>query len=1307
MRLRSWHVWGYGALSGERADDLPDGLILIYGRNEAGKSTLLSFLRDALFGFPPPKSSTHRPPIAGGRHGGAIRLALQDDEIIIEREVGRKRSQQIRRSDGAELAEAELLRMLGGADRKLFEEVFTFDLEDLRDLRHLSADAARDALSSAGVAGAGRSARKAAAELQAQADLLVRARGACRAAELTDRLRKLDEERDAALATAQSYPRLQAAEAESRERVERVRVEIQQISSRIQRCTTLQRLWARVVERRAIEQKLESLRSPQETDAATTALLTSLEEDRRSQTLRLREIPLLRKNCERALAASAQALSELGPGWSEERIAQFDRSLPVREHVRQHEQSIAQARVQAADAERNIQQIESQDRATEAEVESHIQAAARIAAAQAIDAPSLLRLLTSASSLGERIGAPPPAELRAQQSAWPAALETEAVERRTLERLQIDLSQIRVDEPLAALTEPLAPLAQSVALQRDRLTRLPALEVELAAAAQACEELRATLGTTKTLADLVESKGTLKVLESIQQSSQAIESARAALLERERDHENVRQQRAGLEKDLDRLRREIPAEVHESLETLDKRRRDLATLRVLLADEREARSRAEAAEISRLEMEALLAATGPARPWTVPAWVTWLLGLVAAVFCGLAITQISVNGPGAAALLVASIAFAFAAAFAETARRQHARSDDDLARRRDRFASVEEAARAARAHAESLAEDLAHRAQALGLPVPVSAIDLEDRITQNESDRARRERANALDREIRSLQEQIESWSDSERRRLEKVDISKSELLKAEAAWGRRCREFGLPEGVAPDLARDLVGKASEGRRREVDRVDREAALEQLRSETLDWERRAKNALGNATHSSAATGHGLCEAVLERYRSAAIEQQRLQQKSQSEEAVRQARERLQRASVAATQARAELANALRDYTASLKERWNQGAESRARALQPLRSQIERAREVEREFSTWKRSIGVADPLSPQGVLDFLDDIKKVQMLLADRRTAEDALRQAEEKCNRWTSSARAAMQALGLPADGSAEEVTQAIAQAVESRREATTLMESLQRVRREIDAALGLGPEADAMRAELENGNVDSWSTQLAELERTKEELESLRDQAIGDLKEAELHRRQIEEGSDVARLETERAQIESELTQCAARALRLRLAAELILETLRDFERERTPAVMTHASELFRKVTQERYTNLGQRWNEDEIEVVAIERTGAVKTTDQLSRGTRELLYLCLRWSLAHDLAKRGLDLPLIMDDVLVNLDESRAEAAARALVSLAEHHQIFLFTCHESTRSLVQRVVPGIRVVELSRGGGEPRASSPQES
>ncbi|MBL8696705.1 MAG: AAA family ATPase [Planctomycetes bacterium] len=1307
MRLRSWHVWGYGALSGERADDLPDGLVLIYGRNEAGKSTLLSFLRDALFGFPPPKSASHRPPLSGGRHGGTIRLAFQDDEVTIEREVGRKRSQQIRRADGAELSEPELQRMLGGADRKLFEEVFTFDLEDLRDLRQLSADAARDALSSAGVAGAGRSARKASAELHEQADSLVRTRGACRAAELTERLRKLEEEREAALSTAQSYPELQAAEAESRERVDRIRLEIQQISSRSQRCATLQRLWKRVIERREIELKLMGFRSPQLTDAATMAQLTSLEEDRRTQSARLRDLPSLKKNYERARAAAAQAISELGPGWSEDRVAQFDRSLPVREHVRQREQSGEQARVSATEAERKIQQIENQDRATEAEIESHIQAAASLASAHAIDSQSLERLLAAASTLGERVGAAPPAGLRTKQSAWSGALEMQAVERRTLERLQINLSQIQIDEPLAALAAPLAPLAQSVALQRDRLTRLPGLEAELAAAVQACEEVRATLGTTETLADLVESKGTLKILESIQQSSQEIESARAALSERERDHENVRQQRAGLEKDLDRLRREIPGEVHESLETLERRRRDLAALRVLLTDDREARSRSEAAEMSRLELEELLAATGAAHRWAVPAWTAWLLGLIAAVFCGIALTQNATNAPAAAALLVAAVAFVFAAVFAETARRQHARSNDDLTRRRERLASVEEAARAARAHAEALAGEVAHRAKALGLSVPVSAIDLEDRIAQNESDRARRERANSLDREIRSLQEQIESWSDSERRRLEKVDASKNELLSSEAEWARRRQEFGLPDGVAPDLARDLVVKATEGRRREVDRADREAALEQLRSEILDWERRAKAALGNATHLPDAMGHGLCEAVLERYRTAAAEQQRLQQKSQAEEAVHQARERSVRADEAATRAHAELAKALRDYAAAIRDRWSSDAESRSRALQPFRAQIERAKDLEREFAAWKRSVGVSDQLSPQGVLDFLDDVKKTQALLADRRAAEDALRETENSCNEWDSSARAALQALGHSADGSAEEVTQRVAQAAEAQREAAALLESLQRVRREIDAGLGLGPEADAMRTELENGNVDSWNSQLSELERTREELETQRDQAIGALKEAELRRRQIEEGSDVARIETLRAQIESELAQCAGRALRLRLAAELILETLREFERERTPAVMTHASDLFRKVTRDRYTRLAQRWNENEIEVIAIERTGMEKTTDQLSRGTRELLYLCLRWSLAHDLAKRGIDLPLIMDDVLVNLDEARAEEAARALVSLAEHHQIFLFTCHEATRILLQRVAPEIRVVELAPRGPGLQATKPLES
>jgi len=73
-------------------------------------------------------------------------------------------------------------------------------------------------------------------------------------------------------------------------------------------------------------------------------------------------------------------------------------------------------------------------------------------------------------------------------------------------------------------------------------------------------------------------------------------------------------------------------------------------------------------------------------------------------------------------------------------------------------------------------------------------------------------------------------------------------------------------------------------------------------------------------------------------------------------------------------------------------------------------------------------------------------------------------------------------------------------------------------------------------------------------------------------------------------------------------------------------------------------------------------------------------LSRGTREQLFLSLRLALANSYARRGAQLPLVLDDVLVNFDLARAKAAAGVLRDFARSgHQLLVFTCHEHIMKL----------------------------
>ena len=84
--------------------------------------------------------------------------------------------------------------------------------------------------------------------------------------------------------------------------------------------------------------------------------------------------------------------------------------------------------------------------------------------------------------------------------------------------------------------------------------------------------------------------------------------------------------------------------------------------------------------------------------------------------------------------------------------------------------------------------------------------------------------------------------------------------------------------------------------------------------------------------------------------------------------------------------------------------------------------------------------------------------------------------------------------------------------------------------------------------------------------------------------------------------------------------------------------------------------------------------------DRGGEGRTTEELSRGTAEQLYLALRFGLIEEFASHAEPLPVVMDDILVNFDSGRAERAAMAIRELAGRHQVIYFTCHPWTARLL---------------------------
>ncbi len=142
MRIKRLEIYGYGKWVDETFD-LPENVHLFYGANEAGKSTLMSFIHSILFGFPTRNSVLLRyEPRESSKYGGKV---IAEDprfgEVVIERTHGKVTGDVFVTLEDGTTGQEELLEsVLYGMDRTMFQNIFSFSLTDIENVHKLNKD---------------------------------------------------------------------------------------------------------------------------------------------------------------------------------------------------------------------------------------------------------------------------------------------------------------------------------------------------------------------------------------------------------------------------------------------------------------------------------------------------------------------------------------------------------------------------------------------------------------------------------------------------------------------------------------------------------------------------------------------------------------------------------------------------------------------------------------------------------------------------------------------------------------------------------------------------------------------------------------------------------------------------------------------------------------------------------------------------------------------------------------------------------------------------------------------------------------
>ncbi|CDN47371.1 ATP-binding protein [Neorhizobium galegae] len=132
MRFNRLDILRYGALTDRMLTFRPDArLHVIYGPNEAGKSSALSAISDLLFGFPTAAEYSFLHDATALRVGAAI--TARDGQVLeFRRRRGRKNTLLAANEAEEALAEDALAPFLGTLSRDVFERAFGLDSASLR-----------------------------------------------------------------------------------------------------------------------------------------------------------------------------------------------------------------------------------------------------------------------------------------------------------------------------------------------------------------------------------------------------------------------------------------------------------------------------------------------------------------------------------------------------------------------------------------------------------------------------------------------------------------------------------------------------------------------------------------------------------------------------------------------------------------------------------------------------------------------------------------------------------------------------------------------------------------------------------------------------------------------------------------------------------------------------------------------------------------------------------------------------------------------------------------------------------------------
>ena len=223
------------------------------------------------------------------------------------------------------------------------------------------------------------------------------------------------------------------------------------------------------------------------------------------------------------------------------------------------------------------------------------------------------------------------------------------------------------------------------------------------------------------------------------------------------------------------------------------------------------------------------------------------------------------------------------------------------------------------------------------------------------------------------------------------------------------------------------------------------------------------------------------------------------------------------------------------------------------------------------------------------------------------------------------------------------------------------------------------------------------------AELRVEYDQARARRDQVRGELLPLEGSlEQQLSASGDLVELEEQVADLKAQLARMERAEAAITLAVAELQHAEGEIQNSLAPVLAEGLTRRLPKLTRKRYA---QAWVDpsDLSMHVAAPRSSRQVPVENLSQGTQEQIYVCLRMVLAQALSPKGEQLPLIFDDPSVNSDDHRCYALLDTLLELSQTSQVVIFSHERRVADWAARQsVPVLALSQVPASADEEAAS-----